>query len=112
MPTFAPSVSPVPEHLLELWIKAHGGPDRVYIQPIDGHDPRDLITYETPQGNRKEILQWMSRGGRLDDLLRFGKPLGIKRYTDVLAGLNGGYSEISKFWGTPFIRLTTDRSPG
>jgi hypothetical protein len=101
-------VEPITESRLESWIRAQGGEERIWIRPILGRDVRAVLSFKTDQGKREAIIQWISRGGRLDTFLREFKGSGIKGLTDIIACLNGGYSPSKDTWGTQYIELTTD----
>lgn len=105
----------------DVWdfVREHAGnhEHNVEIVPLenvafDAESPLPFTKMDRP-GKRASVM-WAIVNGcgenqdrRLSSFLKEAKSHGAstKRCQDLVAALNGGYSESSKSWGTPFIKL-------
>jgi len=90
--------------IVRLWCATNKG---VRVGPIaaqvgEGNLPVYLSRHNT---QRAEIVRMMVKGMSVELFLKQAAPLG-GGYTDLIAGLLGGYSPSSKTWGTPAFTLT------
>jgi hypothetical protein len=97
--------------------KAQNQPASVLIVPLenvalDSDRPIPFTNMARP-GNRSKVM-WMMVNGvgdeadhRMSTFLKEARGFGMsgQRCTDLVAALNGGYSQSSKSWGTPFVKL-------
>jgi hypothetical protein len=97
--------------------KAQNQPANVLIVPLenvalDSDRPIPFTNMARP-GNRSKVM-WMMVNGvgdeadhRMSSFLKEARGFGMsgQRCTDLVAALNGGYSQSSKSWGTPFVKL-------
>jgi hypothetical protein len=80
---------------------AHDAPSPLPFTKMDREGRRPKIMWAVVNGVGKE------KDRRLSTFLNEAKQHGSSRIkcADLVAALNGGYSESSKSWGTPFVKL-------
>ena len=88
---------------LGIWIAAN---PTARIEAIDGVVAKGALPphVRKPTGKRADINHMMVEGMTVKAFLPEAARLG-GGYTDIIAGLNGGYSPSSMTWGRPAIKL-------
>ena len=102
--TFKEALPKAQNAMLGAWLAAN---PTARIAPIaevvvEGSLPAYL---RRPNGKRADIVRMMVKGMSVALFLKEARRLG-GGYTDLIAGLLGGYSPSSKTWGTPAFTLT------
>lgn len=115
---------PVTAQAVWNFIKAHAGnnPANVEVVLYDGIDPKSERPFPFTQmqkpGKRSEIMWALVKGVGKDHDRRLSairdycgeRGMSGQRMDDLLAAMNGGFSQKSKQWGTPHVKLRVRQS--
>jgi hypothetical protein len=110
---------PVTAAQVHAFVRAHAGnnPANVEVVLYDGIDPKSQkpfpFTHMEKDGKRSQIMWALVNGvgkdkdRRLSVIKDYAGARGMsgEKMDDLLAAMNGGFSQKSKQWGTPFVKL-------